>query len=74
MAASLQNRRARIGAPHVAFLSILAFGLSACGGGGGGVDIAEGQGPDPVVLDVPIAYTPLVTFHMRKPLPEGATP
>jgi hypothetical protein len=25
-------------------------------------------------LDVPIAYTPQVTFHMRKPLPEGAAP
>src|SRR5262245_11231347 len=38
--------------------------LSACGGGGdgGGVEIGDGQEPDPVVLDVPVAYVkrPLV--------------
>ncbi len=33
----------------------LLSGLAGCGGGGG-VDLAGGQGPDPVVLDVPIAY------------------
>ncbi|MFQ5635030.1 MAG: hypothetical protein ACE5G3_06835 [Gammaproteobacteria bacterium] len=49
-----------------ATLLILTICLSACGGGsGGGVSIAEGQGPDPVVLDVPIAY-------VKRPLPVDA--
>ncbi len=33
----------------------LVIGLTGCGGGGD-VDLAGGQGPDPVVLDIPIAY------------------
>jgi len=41
-----------------------AAGLVGCGGGGG-VDLAGGQGPDPVVLDVPIAY-------IKKPLARDA--
>ena len=43
-------------------LITLAVFVSACGGGGGGVDFAGGQGPDPVVVDVPIAY-------VKRPLP-----
>jgi hypothetical protein len=43
------------------FVALLT--LSACGGGGdGGVGIAGGQGPDPVAVDVPIAY-------VKRPLP-----
>jgi len=40
----------------------LVIGLAGCGGGGD-VDLAGGQGPDPVVLDIPIAYVkrPLMT-------------
>ena len=37
-----------------AFVCVLA--LHACGGGGGGVEIGDGQEPDPVVLDFPVAY------------------
>jgi len=48
----------------VLFIAVLclAVGLSGCGGGGD-VDLAGGQGPDPVVLDIPIAYVkrPLTT-------------
>ena len=40
---------------------IVALAVTACGGGGG-VDLAGGQGADPVVLDVPIAY-------VKRPLP-----
>jgi len=36
--------------------------LAGCGGGDGGVDIASGQDPDPVVVDVPVAY-------VMRPLP-----
>jgi len=40
--------------------------LAACGGGsGGGVSIGRGQGPDPVVLDIRIAY-------VARPLPANA--
>lgn len=44
-------------------LLIVAICLTGCGGGGGGVDLAGGQGPDPVVLDIPVAYVkkPLAT-------------
>ena len=42
-------------------LLTLAAGLTACGGGDG-VDIGGGQQPDPVVVDVPIAY-------VKRPLP-----
>jgi hypothetical protein len=36
--------------------------LTACGGGGSDISIAGGQGPDPVLVEVPIAY-------VKKPLP-----
>ncbi|MEN0035700.1 MAG: hypothetical protein AAGC78_01475 [Cellvibrio sp.] len=36
--------------------SLLLLGLSACGGGGGGGGSNGGQKPDPVVVDLPIAY------------------
>ncbi len=36
--------------------------LSGCGAGDGGISIAEGQGPDPVLVEVPIAY-------VKRPLP-----
>lgn len=45
----------------VLLITLTAF-LGACGGGGGGIDFAGGQGPDPVVVDVPIAY-------VKRPLP-----
>ncbi len=56
------GRRSTV-APNALLASAVIL-LSACGGGGGGsgVDIAQGQGPDPVVLDVPIAY-------VKRPLP-----
>jgi hypothetical protein len=50
----------------------LALVLSACGGGGdgGNITIAEGQGTDPVVVDVPIAYVkrPAPVDEMGDPL------
>ncbi len=36
--------------------------LSGCGSGGDAIGIAQGQGPDPVVVEVPIAY-------VKRPLP-----
>ncbi len=44
--------------PHSLLLLFLASFITGCGGGsgGGGIGIAEGQGSDPVVVDVPIAY------------------
>lgn len=36
--------------------SFLLLGLGACGGGGGGGSSDGGQQPDPVVVDLPIAY------------------
>ena len=43
-------------------LLVVVICLAGCGGSGG-VDLAGGQGPDPVVLDIPIAYVkrPLAT-------------
>lgn len=41
-------------------MALAAAGLAGCGGGG--VSIGDGQGPDPVVLDIPIAY-------VKRPLP-----
>jgi len=62
MALQLFGRRARIARTCVLLTLILVF-LSACRGGNGDrVTLAEGQGPDPVVLDVPIAY-------VKRPLP-----
>jgi hypothetical protein len=52
----------RIAALATLFLAI-AFGISGCGGGG--ADLASGQGADPVVLDIPIAY-------VKRPLPLDA--
>lgn len=40
---------------HLAASLMAAAGLSACGGGGGGIS-GGGQEPDPVVVDLPIAY------------------
>jgi hypothetical protein len=53
---------------RVAFLKIagvLVAGSLAAACGGGGVSVGEGQGPDPVVLDIPIAY-------VQRPLPVSA--
>lgn len=36
--------------------------LTACGGGSGDVSVAGGQGPDPVLVEIPIAY-------VKRPLP-----
>jgi len=48
-------------------LSLAAVALAGCATGhDGGVDIGGGQSPDPVVLDIPIAY-------VRSPLPEDLT-
>ncbi|MFK8030457.1 MAG: hypothetical protein AB8G18_09475 [Gammaproteobacteria bacterium] len=46
------------------FLFALATMLVACGGGdtGGNIGFADGQQPDPVVIDVPIAY-------VKRPVP-----
>jgi hypothetical protein len=44
--------RARVAA-RVSATVLLAAALAACGGGGG---VGGGQNPDPVVVDVPIAY------------------
>src|SRR5262245_61884526 len=48
-------------------LCLAAVALAGCATGhDGGVDIGGGQSPDPVVLDIPIAY-------IRSPLPEDLT-
>ena len=48
-------------------LSLAAVALAGCATGhDGGVDIGGGQSPDPVVLDIPVAY-------VRSPLPEDLT-
>jgi hypothetical protein len=55
--------RAGLACPTAVLSVCLAFCLSGCGGGGGNnVSVSAGQGPDPVVLDVPVAY-------VKKPLP-----
>jgi hypothetical protein len=47
--------------------TLAAVALAGCATGhDGGVDIGGGQSPDPVVLDIPIAY-------IRSPLPEDLT-
>jgi hypothetical protein len=45
-------------APRVATLLALVTAalVAGCGGGGNGVQIGDGQEPDPVVVDFPIAY------------------
>jgi hypothetical protein len=49
------------------FLSLAAFALAGCATGhDGDVNIGGGQSPDPVVLDIPIAY-------VRSPLPADLT-
>ncbi len=45
-------------------ICLLAASLVGCSGGGD-VDLAGGQGPDPVVLDIPIVY-------VKRPLPADA--
>jgi len=52
------RRCARLTVP----LIISAALLAACGGGSDGVGLAGGQGPDPVVVDIPIAY-------VKRPVP-----
>jgi hypothetical protein len=59
MAVCLSTCRARV---IGAFAPLLLFVLPGCGGSGGGVDLAGGQGPDPVVVDIPIAY-------VKRPVP-----
>ncbi|TGD75624.1 hypothetical protein E4634_01675 [Mangrovimicrobium sediminis] len=59
------SKRARRLLPAACLLAT----LTACGGGGGGGSVtlvADEQGEDPVVLEIPIAY-------VRRPLPETAT-
>jgi hypothetical protein len=56
------------GLAAVAMLAIAGCTSSDGGGGGGGaVSPAGGQGPDPVVLDFPIAY-------VKRPVPEADVP
>ena len=53
--------------PRTGWMSIAAATLAACATGhDGGIDIGGGQTPDPVVLDIPIAY-------IRSPLPADLT-
>jgi hypothetical protein len=48
---------------HAALLAAIVTGLAGCGSGG--VGAGSGQGPDPVVLDYPIAY-------VKRPVLAGA--
>lgn len=64
MVAGMQNiplRRRRLSACNVLLWAVAAFSLAACGGGGVGGE----QDPDPVVIDLPIAY-------VKRPLPVDA--
>ena len=61
MALWLSNCRARAFGSCAALLLVVIF-LPGCGGSGGGVDLAGGQGPDPVIVDIPIAY-------VKRPVP-----
>jgi len=58
---NIQLRGRRLSARSLLLWTAVAFGLSACGGGGVGGE----QNPDPVVVDVPIAY-------VKRPLPVTA--
>ena len=58
---NIQLRERRISARSLLLWTTVAFGISACGGGGVGGE----QNPDPVVVDVPIAY-------VKRPLPVDA--
>ena len=50
----------------LSFTLVAGFGLAACGGGDG-VDIAGGQEPDSVVVEIPIAY-------VKRPVPAADGP
>lgn len=53
----------RDGAYASAFVTCVTLAIAGCGGGsGGGVEIGDGQEPDPVVVDYPLVYVkrPLV--------------
>jgi hypothetical protein len=50
----------------LSFTLVAGFGLAACGGGDG-VDIAGGQEPDSVVVEIPIAY-------VKRPIPAADGP
>jgi len=50
---------------RAALILVIVFCIPGCGGSGGGADLAGGQGPDPVVLDIPVAY-------VKRPLPLDA--
>jgi hypothetical protein len=65
MAVCLKTGRARGIDLRAAVVIFVSGALFACGGGDGGVDIAGGQSPDPVVVDVPVAY-------VKRPLPVDA--
>jgi Tol biopolymer transport system component len=47
---------------HITVLLAAAFVIAACDGANQGVQIGDGQAPDPVVVDFPIAY-------IKEPLP-----
>ena len=51
----------RMGRRIVALVSV-AFAIAACDGANQGVQLGNGQAPDPVVIDFPIAY-------IKAPLP-----
>lgn len=57
----LRNTRSKF---QLMILVALVGGIAACGGGdtGGDIGFADGQAPDPVVIDVPIAY-------IKRPVP-----
>ena len=60
MAYLTRGKRVRVALIKLAAAALASALLVACGGGG--VSIGGGQGPDPVVLDIPIAY-------VQRPLP-----
>jgi len=61
MAGWLSSCRTRVIGSYAPLLLVMFF-LPGCGGSGGGVDLAGGQAPDPVVVDIPIAY-------VKRPVP-----